>query len=92
MAGDQFFELFHHGAAAGLGAVAVHHHGKRIDRFIVDQHRHFHQKILAVAGDGVVKAGVALGDRFQPVIEIEHHFVERQIIHHHGACARVGKV
>ena len=40
----------------------------------------------------VVKAGIAAADGFQPVVEIEHHLVQRQLIDHHGAVASIGKV
>ncbi len=36
----------------------------------------------------VVKAGVALGHRFQAVVEVEHHFGQGQVIDHH--CPRAG--
>src|SRR5690606_9248437 len=36
--------------------------------------------------------GIALGDRLQPVIEIEHHLVERQVVDQHGTLADIGQV
>ena len=40
----------------------------------------------------IVEGGVALGDRLQPVVEIEDDFVERQIVGQHGALADIGEV
>jgi hypothetical protein len=60
-------------------------HGQRIDRLFVDQDLHAHQVARLVAGHLVVEAGIAAGDGFQPVVEVEHHLVERQLVDHHGA-------
>jgi hypothetical protein len=39
----------------------------------VDEDRHLHEVALAVVGDVVVEGGVALRDRLQAVVEVEHH-------------------
>ena len=53
---------------------------------------HFDQVILLIARHLIVKAGIAFGDRFQAVVEVKHNFVQRQIIDHHRAVARIGEV
>ena len=65
---------------------------QRIHGLGVDQDRHLHKVALLVVLDIVVEAGIALGDRLQPVIEIKHHFIERQAIDRHGAAAHIGQV
>ena len=77
---------------AGLGLVAVDDDTEGIDRFLVDQDLHLDQRLGGVAVHLVVEAGVALGYRFQPVVEIEHHLVQRQPVDHHGAAAGIGQV
>ena len=71
---------------------AVDQHGQRIDRLGVDQDRHLHQVAVPVVLDLVVEAGIALRDRLQPVVEVEHHLVQRQVVDHHGAGADVGEL
>ena len=39
-----------------------------------------HQISRAIAHELVIEGGVAAGNRFQPIIEIEHHFVEGEVI------------
>ena len=68
-------------------------HGReRIHRLVIHQNRHFHEVILAVASHLIVKGRIAFGHRFQTVIEVKDHLIQRQIIDHHGAGARVGEV
>jgi hypothetical protein len=40
----------------------------------------------------IVERGIALGDRLQPVVEIEHHLVERQFVFHHRAVAHISEL
>ncbi|MPL67355.1 hypothetical protein SDC9_13046 [bioreactor metagenome] len=89
---DQLFQLLHHRPAARLGAVAVHHDRQRIDRLVVHQDRHLDHEILAVFAELVVEGGIALRHRFQPVVEVEHHLGERQVIDHHRARAGIGQI
>ena len=70
----------------------MHDHRQRIDRITVHQDRHLHKLAGAVFVDGVIKAGIAAGNRFQPIIEIEHHLVQRQPIDRHRAVAGIGQV
>ena len=86
---DQLFQLLHHHAATAFRAAAMDQHRERVHRFGVDEDRHLYKVALLVAGDGVVKAGVAFRDRLQAIIEIEHHFVQRQLVDHHRALADV---
>jgi hypothetical protein len=67
-------------------------HGERVDRLGIDQDRHLHEVALAVIGDVVVEGGIALRDRFQPVVEVEHDLVQRQVVDHHGALADIVEV
>ena len=67
-------------------------HGERVDRLGVDQDAHLHEIAVAIVGDLIVEGGVALRDRLQPVIEIEHHLVQRQIVDHHGALADIVEI
>ena len=46
----------------------------------------------AIIGQVIVERGIAARHRFQPVVEIEHHFVERQIVFHQRAVADVGQL
>ncbi len=70
----------------------VHDDAERIDRLGVDQDRHLHQLAFLVAHHLVVEAGIAARDRLQPVVEVEHHFVQRQAIDRHGARAGIGEL
>ena len=92
VAGDQVLQLLAHEAAALFGRGAVDQHGERVDRLLVDEDRHLDEIALPVTGQLVVERGVALGDRLQPVVEIEHDLVERQFIGDHGAAADIGEV
>ncbi|MNJ38137.1 hypothetical protein D3C77_329780 [compost metagenome] len=92
MGRDQLLHLLDHAAAAGLGASAVHQHRQGVDRLGVDQDAHLHQVADLVIGDLIVEGGVALGDGLQPVVEVEHHLVQRQLIDHQGAGADVGQL
>src|SRR5690606_15894100 len=43
-------------------------------------------------GDLIVERGVALRDRLQPVVEVEHHLVQRQLVDHKRAAADIGQL
>ena len=70
----------------------MHQHGERIDRVAVDQHLQFHQVGRLVVGEVIVERGIATRHRLQAIVEIEHHFVERQVVFHHGAVAHIGEL
>ena len=89
---DQVLHLLAHGAAPRLGPSAVDEHAQRIDGLGVDEDRHLHEVAGAVFLEHIVEGRIALGDRFQPVIEVEHHFVQRQVVDHHRAGADVGEL
>ncbi len=91
MARDQLLQLLAHGAAAAFGARAVDDHGQRIHRIAIDQDRHLDEIAFLIILDVIIEAGIAAAHRFQPVVEIEHHFVERQLVDHHGARAGIGE-
>ena len=55
-------------------------HAQRVDRVAIDQHAHFYKVAFAVADLVVIERGIAARNALQPVVEIEHHFVERQFI------------
>src|SRR6185369_14909274 len=88
---DQFFQLLGHGAAARLSARAMDEHGERVDRVAVHQHLQLHQVGDFVIGEVIVERGIAARDRLQPVVEIEHDLVQRQVVFHHGAVADVSE-
>ena len=92
MTGDQVLQFFDHRTAAHLCPVAMDHGRQGVHRLIIDEDRHFHEVVLPVADHLVIKAGIALGDRLQPVVEIEYHLVERQVIDHHRPAAGIGQV
>jgi hypothetical protein len=69
----------------------VHDHRKRIDRLVVDQDAHLDEIALAQADLLIVEAGIAAADRLQPIIEIEHHLVQRQLVIHLRAPAHIGE-
>ena len=79
-------------ATAAFGARSMRNEGKGVDRFIIDQDIDHGQIGLVVAFDLVVEAGIAAADRFEPVVEIEYHLVERQAIDHHGPISGIGKI
>jgi hypothetical protein len=92
VAGDEVLQALAHAAAAGLGAGAVDDHAERVDRLAVDQDAHLDEVALAVADLVIVEAGIAAADRFQPVVEVEHHFVQRQLVGELGAAGDIGQV
>jgi hypothetical protein len=65
---------------------------KGVNRLAVDQDVHQHEVALAVVVDLVVEAGIAAADRFEPVVKVEHDFVERQAIDQHRPVAGIGQV
>src|SRR5260370_760428 len=52
---DQLLELFRHGAAAALGASAMHQHSQCVDRFAVDQHLQLDQLGGAIIGQVIIE-------------------------------------
>ena len=66
-------------------------HAQRVDRLVVDQDAHLDQIAFAQADLFVVEAGIAAADAFQAVVEIEHHFVERQFVADLRAAAHIGQ-
>src|SRR3954470_9063392 len=89
---DELLELLHHGPAAAFCAGAVNQHGERVDRIGVDQDLHFYQVGGLVVGEVIVERGVTLRYRLQAIVEIEDHFVQRQIVFYHGAIADIGEL
>src|SRR5262245_16109381 len=77
---NELLQLLAHGAAAAVGARTMHDHGKRVDGLAVDQDRHLDEVTRLIALDMVVERGVAATDRFQSVVEIEYHLIERQLV------------
>ena len=70
----------------------MHQHGKRIDRLGIDEDRHFHKIARPVAGNRIIETRIAFRDRLQPVVEIEHDFIERQIIGNHRPLADIVQI
>src|SRR5688572_17381534 len=92
MARDEVLEALAELAAAGLGGDAVDDHRERVDRLAVDQDVHLDEVALAVADLVIVEARIAAADRLQPVVEVEHHLVQRQLVGELGAAGDVGEV
>ena len=65
---------------------------ERVDRLGIDQDLHLDQIGGLVVGQMIVERGIALRHRFEPVVEIEHHLVERQVVFDHGAVAHIGEL
>jgi len=65
----------------------VDDHRQRIDRLVIDKDRQLYEVVFLVPDDRVVERGIALADRLQAIVEIEHHLVERQFVNEHGAIA-----
>ncbi len=70
----------------------MHNHRQGIDQIAVHKDWHFHEITLAIAIKRIVKAGIAAGDWFQPVIKIENNFIQRQAVNSHCPIASIGKV
>ena len=66
--------------AAIIRAVAMDDDRQRVDRLGVDEDVELHQRRFPVAGDVVIERRVAARDRLQLVVEVEHDFVERQLV------------
>ena len=81
---DQVLHLLDHASAARFGPVAVDQHRERVHRLGIDQDRHLHQIADPVAFDLIIERGIALRDALQPVIEVKHHLIERQVIDDQG--------
>jgi hypothetical protein len=80
----------HTPAIIGLGA--MHDDGQRVHRFGIDQDGEFHQLALGVAVDMVVEARIAACAGFKAIVEIEHHFIERQAVDGHRPVADIGEI
>ena len=89
---DQVLQPLAERPAAALGLAAVDDDRQRVDRLAVDQDVQLAPGRPRVAVDLVVEAGIAAADRFQPVVEVEHHLVQRQAIDQHRAVAGIGQV
>ena len=62
--------------------------GERVDGLAADQHVELHQIGLAIAREVVIERGISARDALQPVVKIEHDFVERQFVRQHDARRR----
>ena len=57
-----------------LSSFMMNHAAKRIANFRVDQDIQFHQIAFLVALELIIQLPIALGDGFDPVIEIHDNF------------------
>ena len=90
---NQFAHLRDQRLAALVGEVAVHDDRERVHRLARDQDVELHHRRFPVAGEVIVERGVAARDRLQAVVEIEHDFVQRQLVgEHHARRADVFEV
>ncbi len=69
----------------------VNDEAQRVHQFAIDQNRHLDQIAFCVRRQFIIKTGVATRYRFQPVVKIDNHFIQRQTVLHHGAAADVGQ-
>ena len=75
-------------AAALVGLIAVADQRQRVHRLAADQHVQLHQIGFAIARQVIVERRVAARNALQPVVEIEHDFVERHLVGEHDARRR----
>ena len=61
---------------------------QRVHRLAADQHVELHEIGFAIAGKVVIERSVAARNALQPVVEIEHDFVERHFVGEHDARGR----
>src|SRR5688572_6650870 len=78
--GNQLAHLRGERTPALVGHVAVHDHGERVDRLLVHQDVELDERRLLIAGDMVVERRVSARQRLQPIVELQHDFVERQLV------------
>src|SRR3546814_4255642 len=58
----------------------------------IDEDAHLDEIAVAIADLVIVEARIAAADRFEPIVEIEHDFVERQFVRHLRAAADIGEI
>ncbi len=92
VARDQVLEPLAELPAARLGRGPVDDHAQRVDRLGVDQDVHLDEVALAMADLVIVEARIAARDDLQPVVEIEHHLVQRQLVGELRAARDIGQV
>ena len=89
---DQVFQALAHAAAARLRCTPVDDHAQRIDRVAVDQDAHLDKVALAVADLVVIERRITSAYALQPVVEVEHYFVERQFVDDLRAAADISQL
>src|SRR3546814_6837783 len=92
MTRDQILEALAHPPAPAFGGRAVDDHAERIDGLGIDEDAHLDEIAVAIADLVIVEARIAAADRFEPIVEIEHDFVERQFVRHLRAAADIGEI
>src|SRR5690606_2729097 len=89
--GDEVLQALAKLPAARFRRAAVDDHAERVDRLAIDQDVHLDEVAGAVADLVIVKRGVAARYRLQPVVEVEHHLVQGQLVGHLGAAGDIGE-
>jgi hypothetical protein len=80
LARDQLAHALDQNLAALVGEVAMDDHRKRVHRLARDQHVQPHHRRDAISGQMVIERRVAARRALQPVVEIEHDLVQRQLV------------
>src|SRR6266852_6172843 len=82
---NQFAQAGHQVAAALVRLLAMANHGQRVHRFAAHQNVELDQVGFDVTREVIIERSVAARNRFQPVVKIEHDFVQRQFVGEHDA-------
>ena len=72
-----------------MRVLAVHDQRERVDAVAVDQDVELHEIARAILDELVIERRVAARHRFQPVEEIHHDFVQRQLVGEHHLAPEV---
>ena len=79
LTGEQLLELLAHAAAEGLGVVEMRQRGEGVNGFAVEQDVELHQLGGPEADGVVVERGIALGDGFELVVEVDDDLAQRHV-------------
>ena len=85
LARDQLFHLLGERAALCLRGAAMKNQRQRIDRFARDQHIKLNEIAFPVTCQVVIERSVTTRDGFQPIVEVQHDLVQRQLVGQHHA-------
>src|SRR2546422_1079321 len=86
LARDHLAQLLRQGPSLRGGTLAVHDERQSVHRLAVHQDVQLHEVRLPPAGVVVIQGRVAARQRLEPVVEVEHHLVERQVVGNQDAA------